>query len=118
MKDMHAAGYAHRDLKPASVILLPRENRWTVIDFGRAARIGSLAPVAGSVIFSPPQVMRAFEGTETSVEVSAAVDVWALGVVAFELLTGAPAFRTVTDGVVKVRKLGSLLLQLQAGRSL
>ena len=115
MKDMHAAGYAHRDLKPANVILLPRENRWTVIDFGCAARIGSLAPVAGSVTYSPPEIMRAFEGTETSVVVSAAVDVWALGVVAFELLTGAPAFRIVTDGVVKVRTLVPALPQLQAG---
>ena len=115
MKDMHAAGYAHRDLKPANVILLPRENRWTVIDFGCDARIGSLAPVAGSVTYSPPEIMRAFEGTETSVVVSAAVDVWALGVVAFELLTGAPAFRIVTDGVVKVRTLVPALPQLQAG---
>ena len=118
MKDMHAAGYAHRDLKPANVMLLPRENRWTVIDFGCAARIGSRAPVAGSVTYCPPEVMRAFEGTETSVEVSAAVDVWALGVVAFELLTGAPAFRVVTDGVVNVRTLAPALLQLQAKWSL
>ena len=102
MKHMHAARYAHRDLKPANVILLPRENRWTVIDFGCAARISSLAPVAFSLTYSPPEIMRAFEGRETSVEVSAAVDVWALGVMAFELLTGAPAFRIVTDGVDKV----------------
>lgn len=107
MKDMHAAGYAHRDLKPANVILLPRENRWTVIDFGCAARIGALAPVAITLTYSPPEVLIVLEGQGTSVEVTAAVDVWALGVMAFELLTGAPAFRVVTDGVEKVCPHGS-----------
>lgn len=107
MKDMHAAGYAHRDLKPANVILLPRENRWTVIDFGCAARIGALAPVAFTLTYSPPEVLTALERQGTSVEASAAMDVWALGVMAFELLTGAPAFRVVTDGVEKVCPHGS-----------
>ena len=102
MKDMHEAGYAHRDLKPANVILLPRENRWTVIDFGCAARIGSLAPLAFTLTYAPPEVLRASEAKEVQMEVAAAVDVWALGVMAFELLTGAPAFRIVTDGIVKV----------------
>lgn len=36
-------------------------------------------------------------------EVSAAVDVCVLVVMAFELLTGAPAFRVVTDGIGQVR---------------
>ena len=34
---------------------------------------------------------------------AASVDAWALGVMALELLTGAPAFRIVTDGIVHVR---------------
>ena len=102
MKDMHEAGYVHRDLKPANVVLLPRENRWTVIDFGCAARTGSLAPLAFSLTYSPPEVIRMVEVQETCMEASAAVDVWALGVMAFELLTGSPAFRIVTDGIEKV----------------
>jgi serine/threonine protein kinase len=103
MADMHAAGYAHRDLKPANVMWLPRENRWTVIDFGCAARIGSSAHVAFTLTYAAPEVMRAYECKHDTVEVSAAADVWSLGVMAFELLTGTPAFRLLTDGAVQVR---------------
>jgi serine/threonine protein kinase len=34
LKELHALCYVHRDLKPGNVMWLPRENRWTVIDFG------------------------------------------------------------------------------------
>lgn len=102
IRDMHAAGFVHRDLKPANIILLPGENRWTIIDFGCVARIGTRVPLAFSLSYSPPEVIRAAQEQETHMKASAAVDVWALGVVAYELLTGAPAFRIVTDGVVKV----------------
>ncbi|NJR42330.1 MAG: phosphotransferase, partial [Akkermansiaceae bacterium] len=43
LKDLHAAGYVHRDIKPGNIMWLPRKNRWTLIDFGCAARIGSKA---------------------------------------------------------------------------
>ena len=43
LKELHAVGYVHRDLKPGNVMWLPRENRWTVIDFGCAARHRSAA---------------------------------------------------------------------------
>jgi serine/threonine protein kinase len=102
MADMHEAGYAHRDLKPANVMWLPRENRWTVIDFGCAARIGSSVPVAFTLAYAAPEVVYAYEVKQGTIEVTAAADVWSLGVMAFELLTGAPAFRIVTDGAVKV----------------
>ena len=102
LKDMHEAGYVHRDLKPANVVWLPRENRWTVIDFGCAARIGTRAPLAFTLTYAPPEIIRASEAKEAQVVATAAVDVWALGVMAFELLTGVPAFRIVTDGIVQV----------------
>jgi serine/threonine protein kinase len=44
LMDLHAAGFAHRDLKPANIMWLPRQNRWTLIDFGCAAPIDSEAP--------------------------------------------------------------------------
>jgi serine/threonine protein kinase len=102
LSDMHEAGFVHRDLKPANVMWLPRENRWTVIDFGCAARIGVEAPLSFTLAYAAPEVVRALEmGTKTVVS-TPALDAWSLGVMAFELLTGSPAFRLVTDGRARV----------------
>jgi serine/threonine protein kinase len=103
MADMHAAGYVHRDLKPANVMWLPRENRWTVIDFGCAARIGEVAPLSFTLAYAAPEVMAAFEQDQRWIASSEALDAWSLGIMAYELLTGAPAFRLLTDGRCKVR---------------
>jgi eukaryotic-like serine/threonine-protein kinase len=99
---MHEAGFVHRDLKPANVMWLPRENRWTIIDFGCAARIGASAPLSFTLAYAAPEVVRAFEMGIDSIESNPALDAWSLGVMAFELLTGSPAFRLVTDGRAKV----------------
>jgi serine/threonine protein kinase len=100
---MHEAGFVHRDLKPANVMWLPRENRWTIIDFGCAARIGTPAPLSFTLAYAAPEVVRAFEMGKDRIESNPALDAWSLGVMAFELLTGLPAFRLVTDGRARVR---------------
>jgi serine/threonine protein kinase len=60
LKDFHALGYVHRDLKPANVMWLPRENRWTVIDFGCAARTGEDARLGFSLAYAAPEVIAAY----------------------------------------------------------
>ena len=99
---MHEAGYVHRDLKPANVMWLPRENRWTVIDFGCAARVGEIAPLSFTLAYTPPEVVIAHEAGAKRLLVTPALDAWSLGVMAFELFTGSPAFKFLTDGRAKV----------------
>jgi hypothetical protein len=41
LKVLHAAGWAHLDLKPGNVLRRPEQHSWTLIDFGCAARIGA-----------------------------------------------------------------------------
>ena len=93
LEALHAVGYVHRDLKPGNVMWLPRENRWALIDFGSAARTGTRAPLSFTMKYAAPEVAAAARAAHSTANAAEAVDAWGLGVLAFELLTGMPAFR-------------------------
>eukprot|EP00892_Ulva_mutabilis_P008786 jgi/Ulvmu1/627/UM001_0635.1 len=90
--DLHAAGFAHRDLKPSNTMWLTRENRWTLIDFGCAARIDSEAPLSYSLGYAAPEIVQADRTGARSMQVTAALDSWALGVLVMELFAGRSVF--------------------------
>ena len=104
VRQLHAAGYVHRDLKPGNVMWLPRTNRWIIIDFGSVAAVGSTARLSFTLAYAAPEVLRARLDGRGTIEVHEALDVWALGVMAFELFTGEPAFK-LYNGANEVRHL-------------
>ena len=86
----HAAGLVHRDVKPENVLVTP-DGRVKVADFGlaRAASgitvTSSTGPLIGTAAYLAPEQVR--DGSS-----DARSDVYAAGVMLFELLTGAPPF--------------------------
>ncbi|HEX7840366.1 MAG TPA: serine/threonine-protein kinase, partial [Kofleriaceae bacterium] len=88
----HARGVVHRDLKPSNLILPGgRVDQVKVIDFGIAQREGKTQLTQTGMMLGSPGYM-APEQARADGQIDARADVFALGCVLFECLTGTPLF--------------------------
>jgi eukaryotic-like serine/threonine-protein kinase len=96
----HKHGIVHRDLKSANV-MISAESQAKVLDFGLASRLpvadmdtltrtraaeGNAGPLAGTLAYLAPEVLRGGPSNKRS-------DVWALGVLLYEIASGSLPFR-------------------------
>ncbi len=96
MHAAHQGGIVHRDLKPANILLAP-DGTPKVTDFGLARRLeGGAGLTLSGVPLGTPSYMAPEQARGQSRSVGPAVDVYALGAILYELLTGRPPFRAET----------------------
>jgi serine/threonine-protein kinase len=103
LEHAHAAGLVHRDIKPQNLLLRP-DGTVKIADFGiaRAAettRLTQMGSVLGTAAYLAPE-------QALGEEVTASADIYSLGCVLYELLTGRTphVFKTLPELVVKHRE--------------
>src|SRR5206468_5483715 len=84
---LHRHGIIHRDLKPENVLVVNRQVK--VLDFGLSITLGDeggeAESLAGTLAYMAPELLRGALPSERS-------DLWAVGMIAYELLVGRYPF--------------------------
>ncbi len=101
----HGKGVIHRDIKPEN-LLMDREGRVKIADFGIASLVGKTEDISGTPTYMAPE--------QANGSVDRRTDIYALGVVLYEMLTGEQPAKEVVAPSQKVevdRRIDEMVLR-------
>src|SRR5262249_19741993 len=91
----HQKGIIHRGVQPADV-LLAEDDTPKLTDFGLAKKLDEVGQTASGAVMGTPSYMAPEQAEGKGKEVGPRADVYALGAILYECLTGRPPFRAAT----------------------
>jgi predicted Ser/Thr protein kinase len=103
LREAHSQGVVHRDLKPENIVVA-RDGTVKVMDFGiaRSVESGTTLTASGMVMGTPAYMSpEQAEGKPADVR----SDIYALGLILYEMFTGRPAFEAETPMALAVKQL-------------
>jgi len=101
LREAHAQGIVHRDLKPAN-IMVDRSGTVKIMDFGIARMVQRDGPMTGTIVGTPAYM--APEQAELK-PVSSCTDIYAVGLLLYEMITGVAAFCGDTPVAVALKQI-------------
>jgi serine/threonine protein kinase/class 3 adenylate cyclase len=101
LREAHAQEIVHRDLKPAN-IMLDRSGAVKIMDFGVARLIQNTGPMTGTIVGTPAYM--APEQAELK-PIGPCTDIYALGLVLYEMITGVQAFQGDTPVAIALKQI-------------
>ncbi|KAI3318434.1 kinase-like protein [Xylariaceae sp. AK1471] len=119
---MHESGFAHRDLKPGNILVASDSPRWTVkiADFGISkqmmegrTRLQTLN--IGTFGYIAPEVLGVHVDNSANIAYSVSVDIWAIGIIAIELLLKKHPLPSISDLLNLFRGARPLITDTAAG---
>lgn len=111
----HGHGIVHRDLKPANIMVVhpePDKPVVKVLDFGIACRVSSANTESGGRVFGTPSYMAPEQILGRPIDER--TDVYAVGAILYELLTGRRPFQGRTDAEIMTNVLQRPPMPLKA----
>jgi serine/threonine protein kinase len=100
LDEAHVRGVVHRDLKPGNILFDQRDDAY-IADFGIAKQIGVGATSTGSIIGTPAYMSP--EQARGERELTGRSDLYALGVILYEMLTGRAPFQADTPVAIALK---------------
>lgn len=100
----HERGFLHRDIKPSN-IMIDTDGKAYIMDFGLSININCRQNLSGSgTIVGTPSYMSPEQATGQKLLLTERIDIYSLGAVLYELLTGRPPFQaqTVMETLIQV----------------